>query len=406
MQTTARLQPTEVAPRSQSKLLLLGIPLFLYVTVFASLCVIVGGIWDISWHISIGRDGLFSPPHLAIYLGAVVSGLFSGYQVLKTTFAGSPAEKAQTVRFWGVFHSPLGALFCIWGAVAMITSTPFDDWWHSTYGLDVTILSPPHTILGLGIAMVQFGAMISVLGLQNRSGQMGEISDGVRTKRDKVLRWMFIVSAGLLLTMVAGIVSEQLGRHAMHHSRFYRITGGAFTFFLVAVARSSRLRWAATATAGVYIAIVLLISWILPLFPAEPRLGPILNHVTHFQPYRFPLLLVIPALAIDWILNRFSKTNEWLLALTIGVAFVALLLAVQWPMGDFLMSPAARNWVFGQESWYFGMDPNHQYRYAFAPNKLQTAAAFLKGLGFAFVISTLSARIGLYWGKWMQKVQR
>jgi hypothetical protein len=129
---------------------------------------VVGLIWDISWHMTIGRDGLFSPPHLAIYLGAVIAGFFSGYQVLYITFAGS-ARKPESVRFWGIFYSPLGALFCIWGAFAMLTSAPFDDWWHNTYGLDVTILSPPHTVLALGMMMIQFGAMISALALQNRN---------------------------------------------------------------------------------------------------------------------------------------------------------------------------------------------------------------------------------------------
>ena len=54
-----------------------SVPVYLYVTVLSSFCIIVGLIWDISWHMSIGRDGLFSAPHLAIYLGGVTAGLFS-----------------------------------------------------------------------------------------------------------------------------------------------------------------------------------------------------------------------------------------------------------------------------------------------------------------------------------------
>jgi hypothetical protein len=131
--------------RVSSNDFLLGIPLYLYAVVFSSFCVIVGLIWDICWHTSIGRDGLLSPPHLVIYVGAVVSGLFSGFQVLYTTFKGNTIQKAQSVKIWGFFYSSLGALFCIWGALMMLTSAPFDDWWHNTYGLDVQILSPPHT---------------------------------------------------------------------------------------------------------------------------------------------------------------------------------------------------------------------------------------------------------------------
>ena len=32
----------------------------------------------------------------------------------------------------------------------MITSAPFDNWWHEAYGLDVKIVSPPHTLLAMG----------------------------------------------------------------------------------------------------------------------------------------------------------------------------------------------------------------------------------------------------------------
>jgi hypothetical protein len=146
--------------------------------------------------------------------------------------------------------------------------------------------------------------------------------------------------------------------------------------------------------------------WILPLFPAEPKLGPILNHITRYQAFNFPLLLAIPALAIDWLTNRYSHKNSWLLSLMIAAAFLLLFLATQWPMGDFLMSPYARNIVFGADAWYFGNDPSWEYRYKYGPWNLQPAADFLTGLLIALLVGTLSARIGLKWGNWMSKIQR
>ena len=384
---------------------LLGIPVYIYATVFASLSIVVGLIWDISWHTSIGRDGLLSPPHLLIYLGAVVSGCFSGYRVLRVSFAGSLAEKAASVRFWGIFYASLGALFSIWGAFAMLTSAPFDDWWHNTYGLDVQILSPPHTVLILGIMMVQFGAMIGVLALQNRLDKpMG--FDLASQRRETRARLLYVVAAGLLLVMLFTLASEHLDRWEMHRSQFYQIAGGVFLFYLVAVARSSKLRWAATATAGVYMAVMAAMVWVLPLFPAEPKLGPILNHITRYQAFQFPLLLIFPALALDWSLRRWSAWNDWWLAGVLAFFFLVTLLAVQWPMADFLMSPMARNWFFGTESWYFGSDPTWEYRYAFAPWNLQSPIDFLQGLFWALIIGYASARLGLRWGQWMQNVQR
>ena len=57
---------------------------------------------------------------------------------------------------------------------------------------------------------------------------------------------------------------------------------------------------------AVYTAFGLAFLWILPLVPAEPKLGPVYRQVTHLIPWEFPLLILIPALAIDLILQRSS----------------------------------------------------------------------------------------------------
>lgn len=382
----------------------LEIPLYIYATVFASLCVVTGLIWDISWHMSIGRDGLFSPPHNVIYLGAVISGLFSGYQVLKVSFWGNAAEKAQNINFWGIFYGSLGNLLSIWGALAMLTSAPFDDWWHNTYGLDVTILSPPHTVLALGIITLQLGTMIGVLSLQNR--EKNHTISAFSQRRAKRIETFFLVSAGFALTMIYLLASENLDRWTMHHSSFYQISGAIFPIILVAVASATAHRWAATMVALTYTLVMCGMLWLLPLFPAKPLLGPIYNFIEHYQPYHFPILLLAPALAIDLTLRRFGKFNHWLLALIVALSFVISLLVVQYPFGDFLMTPLARTWVFGQSAWYFGSPPDWEYRFQFFPWMSESLSAFASGMGIALVLAYVSVRIGLWWGNWMQKVQR
>ena len=57
------------------------------------------------------------------------------------------------------FRAPLGAFIAAWGGIAMLTSAPFDNWWHAAYGLDVNIVSPPHTLLILGIRAVDIGML-------------------------------------------------------------------------------------------------------------------------------------------------------------------------------------------------------------------------------------------------------
>src|SRR6202171_6029912 len=115
--------------------------------------ILAGLLWDISWHKTIGRDTFWTPAHLLIHFGGITAGLTGAFFILRTTFGNDPLARAASVKVWG-FRGPFGAWLSIWGCFAMLTSAPFDDWWHSAYGLDVKILSPPHTVLALGVCAV------------------------------------------------------------------------------------------------------------------------------------------------------------------------------------------------------------------------------------------------------------
>ena len=88
------------------------VPWYLSAVLLAATSTVVGVIWDISWHRTIGRDTFWTPAHMAIYLGGVLAGCACGFLVLRTTFAGTLEERAAGVRFWG-FRGPLGAWVAI-----------------------------------------------------------------------------------------------------------------------------------------------------------------------------------------------------------------------------------------------------------------------------------------------------
>jgi hypothetical protein len=376
------------------------IPTYIYASVFASCCIATGLLWDISWHMTVGRDGLLSPPHMVIYLGAVISGVFSGLKVLKNSFWASKEEKAENIKFWGIFHGSLGAMFCIWGAFAMLTSAPFDDWWHNTYGLDVKILSPPHALLGLGMIMIQFGAMISVISTQNR---MKSKMDGQTKTR---LQWLFALSSGFLLVMVYTLTSEYFNPNSMHQVFPYQVAAIVFPLFIVSVAYASPFKFAATKMAVIYMLTMAGMVWILPLFSAEPMLSPVLNHVDKFQPYHFPMLLIIPALAVDLVMLKFRDSNKWLLAGALAIAFLICFIPTQWYFSEFLLSEQARGWFFGRFSLPYFVNPDGNYRYMFYPGSVDSIFKLGTGLLYALIIGILSSRIALAWGNWMSQVKR
>ena len=369
-------------------------PLHLAAVLFASTSVIVGVIWDISWHRSIGRDTFWTPAHLAIYTGGIVAGLACGWLVLRTTFAGREVQRPASVRFWG-FRGPLGAWVAIWGAIAMIASAPFDNWWHNAYGLDVKILSPPHVLLALGFTGIQLGALFMLAARQNDAAP--------DDSRLPAYRWWFVYAAGLLVCNLAIMWMETIGfpNHA-HTAAYYKICAGAFPILLVAAARASTLRWPATTAAAVYMAVNILMLWILPLFPATPKLAPIYNAVDHFVPPPFPLLLVFPALVIDLVVRR-GPENDWARAAVIGVGFVLVLLAVQWTWSMYLVSPASENFVFGAQRWdYSGRVGTWQHQFWNMRGSPLTVGSVVT----AMAIAVAGSRLGLWWGAWMARVRR
>lgn len=364
----------------------------IYAVLFASTSVVLGVIWDISWHRTIGRDTFWTPAHLAIYLGGVVSGLTCGYLALQTTFAGSRDDRAAAVRFWG-FRAPFGAWVSIWGAIAMVTSAPFDDWWHNAYGLDVKIISPPHMVLAAGIGAIQVGAMLMALAGQNRAA-------GMRRELNR----LFLLGAGLLVLLAATVITEYTQRWDMHQSLFYQVTAGVFLFFLIGAARAARTAWPATTISLVYAALQQVMVLLLPLFAGRPLLGPIYVQVDRFMPPDFPLLLVAPALAIDWLMRRVAagRWRDWGLAILLSVAFVLVFVAVQWPLAGFLVSPWARNDFFGSHRMDYSVPPEIQQRWY----QLNPPDDIITGLLIAIAIGFVSARLGLWWGNWMARVRR
>jgi hypothetical protein len=354
----------------------------------------VGVHWDISWHRTIGRDTFWTPAHLLIQFCGILAGISCGYLILSTTLDGRSTLRDCAVRIWG-FRGPLGAFLAAWGGIAMITSAPFDNWWHDAYGLDVKIISPPHMLLAAGILAVHLGALILILGRMNRS-------DGSLREH---LQALFLYIGGMILVCLTVLQMEITSRSSMHTAHFYRLVAMIAPLVLAGVARASHFKWAAAAVAGVYTTFVLLMSWILPLFPAEPKLGPVYTNVTQFVPPEFPLLLLAPALALDLLWQRTSGWGGWKQSLVSGAVFLAVFAAVQWPFADFLMSPAAHNWVFGNGYLGYYVRPTSLYaRHLYYPS--EQGAAFLTEAFIGLAVAIGATRLGLAWGDWMRRIRR
>ncbi len=377
------------------------IPWTIYAVTFAATAIVCGLIWDISWHRSIGRDKFLNPAHITEYIAAVVTGISCGYLAFKTTWWGTTDERAVSVQFWG-FRAPLGAWVCTWGALSMLVSAPFDNWWHAAYGLDIEILTPPHTLLLLGMTTIVIGAMMMVLAAQNRASD--ESSGDFST--------LYAYAGGCLLLMVAtALLSQTALPNGWRSVDFYKVSAMAYPVVLVMMARTGKTKWPAT-QAGAF---MMLLSWgmsfILQFAPATPRLGPVYNPITHFVAAPFPLLMVVSGFALDLLVKRFGTTRGWRFSLAAAVVFMVSWIAAHWTASAFLLSSAAENPVFfgpSQFDYNVRLGPFvHQFW-----NQPRDAtgnlvfSAYAAGLGIATLYAFISARFGLWFGNWMVKVRR
>ena len=356
--------------------------------------IVTGLIWDISWHMTIGRDTFWTPAHLCIQLSGILAAWTSAYLIFSTTFGSDAAAQAASIKVWG-FRGPTGAFLACWGGVVMVTSAPFDNWWHNSFGLDVEILSPPHVVLGQGILGVSLGTLLMIVARRNRS-------EGLIRER---LTWLMCVVGGLMISLHT-ILEELIQPAMMHGASFYRALCLGVPCILVALAVGSRYRWAATTIASIYMFVRVAQLWILPLFPADPKLGPVYTRVTHMVPMTFPLLLIGPALVIDFLVNRLENRNRWLQAMILGPSYLATLIAVQWPSADFMVSPLARNWVFGMKYFGYYMRPQDYHEFWEFAASASSRWWFWLGLLIALTTATISSRIGLAFGGMLRRLQR
>jgi hypothetical protein len=370
------------------------IPWLVWVSTFASTAVVAASHWDFSWHRSIGRDTFFSPPHCLLYLGALLACGSSGYAILRSTLSAAHAPKETSVTVWG-FRGPFGAFVSAWGGIAMLASGPFDNWWHEAYGLDIVIQSPPHMVLFSGMLAIVSGALLLAIAHANR----------MRPASGSALA-IVVFGGGVALTVALGGVFEDTLNYQMHGAKFYWVVALVVPGILAAIGRTSGHRHGATGVAAVYTSFILAMIGILPLFPAEPRLGPVLQPITSFVPPPFPLLVLPAAVIFDLVRSRFETRSLWLQSLLGGSLFLVTFAALQWPFANFLQSRWADNRFFvGREFAYFQADSSAAVRRIFWPTEA-SPEEFWGRLVLALAIAVLTVRAGLAAGGWLRELRR
>ena len=221
----------------------------------------------------------------------------------------------------------------------------------------------------------------------------------------KRLQRLFLYVGGLIVSGQMFFLLEYTWDVQLHSVSAYVAMGVALPLAFAILSQASRYKWAATSTAAVYMIFAIAEILIFPLFPAQPKLGPVFNPVTHLVPAKFPILIFVPALALDLLWQKTRAWKPWKVALVSGFLFIAVLTIVEWPFANFLLSKASENRFFGTIYFDYNSRPDgyDRLRRFFHPDYGLT---LYLGLLRAAIYASISTWIGLSFGRWMRSVQR
>src|SRR5688500_16777498 len=190
--------------------------------------------WDIRWHLMIGRDSFWIPPHVMTYFSVAVAAILSlGVLALETGAArGRPGPPPGSVKLAGLVGSR-GFHLAWWGIALTILAAPIDDLWHRLFGIDVTLWSPPH-LLGLAGAQVNTLACVAIAMEAWPRGQRA---------RTFALGLAFTLLLGAFEVIVDPSVQTAFLRGGVYFFTYATLGGLAFCFTLVLAARTTQQRF-------------------------------------------------------------------------------------------------------------------------------------------------------------------
>jgi hypothetical protein len=283
------------------------------VLIGADLVSLVGLTWDIQWHSDVGPDTFFTVPHLLLYAGSAISGLVSLLMVLATTAAQragravDPTVGGRAIRvFGGIFAAPIGYLVAGIGSASFLLYGLWDLWWHSLYGFDAVINSPPH-----------IGLLLS-----GKIGAIGVLMVFAAARTEFWGRAGVFLQTAFLLTSSAVTV---LGLTDLQGTVNWINVGTAFLCVLLVVTAAGFLGrpGGAVITAAVAAVLQAVFWWFSPwaahAYAAAVGL-PVRDYIRGVPvvPALLPMCLVLAAAAMDLVL-RAHRRSPWIPVLAGGL---------------------------------------------------------------------------------------
>jgi|RhiMetdeSRZDD1v2_1073273.scaffolds.fasta_scaffold03398_1 hypothetical protein len=164
---------------------------------------ISGSNWDIVWHGVRNVETFFTPPHSVIYsgvalaIGSVIAGILqAGFRIRHQNNGATWFEVLAPSSL------PISLKLAAIGCTLQLTAGPFDFLWHSLFGFD-GLLSPPHSVLAVGMLMTSLGALFGIYG--HHSDPQSRVNDA-RLLSSIFSKLSFIIGFAVFLMVAVGVV--------------------------------------------------------------------------------------------------------------------------------------------------------------------------------------------------------
>ena len=142
---------------------------------------------DLQWHTDVGRDKLFTPPHIMILAGIIPTSIMLSSYIFWYSFISKQDEK---VGFYiGPFIAPTSLWMMVCGLITLVFGGLYDDFWHTSYGIDTTIITPPHVWTFAGGMLVEVATIALALQMKNRL-------------KENCPKWLDLIILGTLWALV------------------------------------------------------------------------------------------------------------------------------------------------------------------------------------------------------------
>jgi hypothetical protein len=306
--------------------------------------------WDVQWHNDVGPDTFFTLPHLVMYSGVAIAGLTCLVVSLRILISerAAGAHPSLSPIPWPILMTGFGAaLFLLFGL--------WDQWWHTIFGFDVTIESPPHIGLLTGIQITTLGAMVA-FAASSFGGPRAAVAPRTGGSRDLLngrsvgVAVTAAISAMFLTTFLGLAASLIPADSGVDPIRVYLAM--VFVGAMVTAAAATRTVLAATLVAAVVVLVKVLLGWLtvpatdwyassLGLFVRDDVLaGPRFPALA----VQLPFVILLAGILIDALVSvgvSHRLPGRWVVA--VAGATAGLLTGAGYPVGlpDIFGGPAS-----------------------------------------------------------------